>query len=159
MAIGPRQRRNIEALLTLPEVCQRALDDEDQRFTATHALVLRAAQRRGESVHFVEWIGQIRREALSVRGLQLALARAARHERQTSPPEPTLFNLVGTDLDRGRARLLAIAIDRDQLSPSAADALAADAVALLSLLRKDAKAATAATAATGSQRGDGHDHA
>lgn len=138
LAIGARQRRNIEALLTLPEVCQRALDDDDQRFTATHALVLRAAQRRGESVHYAEWISRIRRDELSVRGLQLALARAARSERQVAPPEPTLFNLVGTDLRRGRARLLAIAIDRNQLTASAADALAADATALLSLLRRDA---------------------
>lgn len=152
LAIGPRQRRNIEALLTLPEVCQRALEDDDQRFTATHALVLRAAQRRGESVHFAEWIGRIRREELSVRGLQLALARAARRERQAEPPEPTLFNLVGTDLGRGRARLLAIAIDRGQLSASAADALAADATALLSLLRRDATDATQAQGSRGGQR-------
>lgn len=72
-----------------------------------------------------------------MRDLQLALARAARHELRATPPTPTLFNLVGTDLQRGRARLLALAIDRSQLSEAAVASLAADAAALLSLLGQD----------------------
>ena len=48
MGLTRRQKDNIQSLLELPEAVQEAVDDEEQHFSTTHAIVLRQFRVVGE---------------------------------------------------------------------------------------------------------------
>lgn len=134
LRLKKRQRNNLKALLTMPPAVTDALAADTPHFTATHALVLRQASRRGEAVNFSEWIGRVRDESLSVSQLRRRLRAADVSARETTTEAMTLFRADGTDGRRAVFRLLPIKIAVRRLRPVDRRQLLRDARALVTAL-------------------------
>lgn len=104
MRLSKKQVKNLLSLIELPAEAKAAIDDPGIRFDATHALIL----RRFENVHgkgsvdWLQWIGRVTTEGLSVSKLTRALNETLKGKER----EPVGDVLRGeSDLTKGIVRL------------------------------------------------------
>lgn len=116
MGLSERQERNLEGLLKLPEEVQAAIDDPNQVFKATHALVLRRASGGAENFGWAEWIKRVNDENLSVSALKLRLGRELAKNKPEQSKAPSIFRNSGTDLEGGVIRFSPIKVNISDLS-------------------------------------------
>ena len=113
MNLTRRQVTNIESLLDLPEAVQEAVDDPDQRFSATHALTLRKLKKKYPPLEYEPWIDLINKEEMSV----AQLTRAVNKEYRTDdPPEFESIFQNGTNASKGVFRFAPVKVEVKQLS-------------------------------------------
>jgi ParB/RepB/Spo0J family partition protein len=134
MNLGERQVRNLQSLLDLPDLAQRALGDSDAAFKATHALTLKKLSAKYPDLDWAECIATVNEERLSVRQLE---RRVADRYRRTGPRAvPSLFRNDGTALDQGRLRFNPVAVDTATLTLQDRRRLVAELRAALEMLEE-----------------------
>lgn len=103
LGLSKRQKNNLRSLLELPKEVQEAIDDPDQNFGATHALLLKRLQgTRYPQLEYGMWIKATNEENLSV--AQLVRAVNEEYRKGERPRFDSLFNPRNTDWGKGEVR-------------------------------------------------------
>ena len=73
LGLTKRQQRNLLSLLKLPKTVQASIDDPEQGFSTTHALILRQAKAKYPKLDYGKWIKRVNEESLSISSLKRAV--------------------------------------------------------------------------------------
>ncbi len=132
MGLSKRQKNNLRGLLDLPRSVQDAIDDPDERFTATHGLVLKQMKGRYPKLRYATWVRAVL-EGNEGCGLSVSQLKRAINERHRPPEEApmgSIFRGSETEAGRGVFRLQPVKIDVASLSDPERAALRSELRAL-----------------------------
>lgn len=114
LGITRRQKDNLLSLLKLEPEVQAAIDDEQQHFSATHALTLRKLRNKYPRLDFKHWVATVNAESLSVAQLVRRVNAAEKGSKSTG--YGSIFNNTGTDFEKGEVRLMPLKLKLGDLS-------------------------------------------
>ena len=119
MGLKERQIRNLKRLLDLPETVRKAIGDPDSKFTATHAITLKALKGKYPALNYGKWVKAVN-EGNDGQGLSVAqMQRAVNKEYRSGKSEERLgsiFRTDGTDTEKGVWRLQPVKVELEKLS-------------------------------------------
>ena len=132
LGVTQRQQRNLLSLLQLPKAVQKAIDDPEQVFSATHGLALKQLASKYEKLNFGLWVKAVNKDELSVAKLKRAVNKE--FGQKTAESFSGLFRNSDTDFEKGVVRFSPVKVDVGKMSDEEKVKLRGELEAVLGLL-------------------------